>query len=285
MSDFFRSRGFKVLVAVFVLIFGILIASFLGGGNATVADRAVGVVVTPVKSAATAVGHFFAGIGKTFENRKDLQKQVAALENENTDLLHKLVDYEEMKRENEQLRELIRLQEKNEEMTFAFAAVISRSSDPYSNTVGLDKGSLDGIEAGDPVVTKDSLLVGYVSSLGDTWCTVTTLLDTTNNVGVRLSSSREVGVTECDMTLSRQGKLLVAYLPKGSVAARSEPVLTSGLSGQYPAGLIVGTVDSVALSDDGLSAEATVTPAVDFSTLTDVFVITSFAGQGEKVGE
>jgi len=285
LSDFFKSKGFKVLVAVFVLLIGMLIASFLRNGTAVTLDNTVGLIVTPVQKAVSAVGGFFSGIGDSFADRKELQKQVDSLSKENTELLGKIADYEEIKRENEQLSKLIDLQENEDERTYAFASVISRSSDPYQNTVGLDRGKLSGIRVGDPVIAEGSLLVGYVSSLGDTWCTVTTLSDLTTNVGVRLSSSREVGVTECDLSLAENGKIAVAYLPKSSAAARGELVLTSGLSGQYPAGLIVGTVDSLSLASDGLSARATVTPSCDLSTLSEVFVITSFAGQGERIGE
>lgn len=285
MSDFFRSRGFKVLVCVAVVLVGTMIASLLRNGTAGTVDGLVGILVTPVRSVTSAVGDFFGNIGEGFRSRSDLQQQLDALTEENAELTGKLADYEKMKRENEQLRELVHLQENNEDMTFAFAAVISRSNDLWSSTVGLDKGTLDGVAVNDPVVTKDSYLVGYVSKVGATWCTVTTLIDPGTNVGVRLSSSREVGVTACDLSLMEQGLCEVAYLPRDSAAARGELVLTSGLSGYYPEGLIVGTVDAVSLADDGLSSHATVTPSADLSTLTDVFVITSFAGQGEEAGD
>lgn len=285
MSDFFRGRGFKVLVAVFVLLFGMIIGSLLRNGVAGTVDGLVGVFVTPVRAVTSAVGDFFSDIGSSFENRSDLQKRVEELEKQNAELLGQMADYEEKKRENEQLKELVKLQEGNEDMEFAFAAVISRGDDPYSDTIGLDKGSLDGISVGDPVITKDSFLVGHVSKVGATWCTVTTLLDVTSNVGVRMSASREVGVAECTVDLSEKGMFCVSYLPRESGMARGELVLTSGLSGYYPEGLILGRVDSIALSDDGLSSVATVTPSADMDSVRDVFVITEFAGQGVAAGQ
>ncbi len=285
MSDFFRSRGFKVLVCVAVVLVGTMIGSLLRGGTAGSVDGLVGVLVTPVRSVTAAVGNFFSGIGDSFRNRSDLLSEIDRLKQENADLQNNLADYEEKKRENEQLRELIHLQENNEDMTFVFSAVISRGSDPWSSTVSLDKGTLDGVAEGDPVITKDSFLVGYVSKVGATWCTVTTLLDPGTNVGVRLVSSREVGVTVSDLDLLKTGLCRVSYLPQSSVAGRGEQVLTSGLSGYYPEGLIVGTVDSVSPAEDGLSAQALVTPSADLKGLTDVFVITSFAGQGSEKGD
>lgn len=285
MSDFFRSRGFKVLVCVAVVLLGTMIASLLRNGTAGTVEGMVGLFVTPIRSVTSAVGDFFDDVGQRFRSRSDLQKQVDELTEQNAELMGQMADYEEMKRENEQLRELVHLQENNEDMTFVFAAVITHDTDPWVSTVGLDKGTLDGVSEGDPVVTKDSYLVGYVSKVGATWCTVTTILDPGTNVGVRLSTSREVGVTACDLELLSKTMCQVSYLPRDSSASRGELVLTSGLSGFYPEGLIVGTVDTVALSEDGLSSFATVTPSADPSALTDVFIITSFAGQGTGVGE
>lgn len=281
MSEFFRGKGFKVLAAVFVVLFGIVIGSLLRNGVAATIDGAVGLFVTPVRAVSSAIGSFFSDIGDGFKSKSDLLKKVEELEKENNELKNQLADYEKTKQENEQLRDLINLQEENEDMEFALASVISRSGDEWSNTVSLSKGSIDGIAVGDPVVTKDSFLVGYVSKTGATWCTVTTILDITSNVGARMSSSREVGVMECTAELSKQGKCRVSYLPRESSIPRGELVLTSGLGGYYPAGLIIGQTDSVYLSDDGLSSQVTVTPAADIDTLTDVFVITYFAGQGQ----
>ncbi len=282
MSDFFRSRGFKVLAAVFVLLFGMIIGSILRNGAAGTVDGIIGVLVTPVRTVTGAVGDFFSGIGNSLESGTELQRQLQELEDKNAELMGQLVDYEEMKRENEQLKELVNLQEANEEMEFAFASVISRGNEPWSNTLGLDKGSIDGVKVGDPVITKDSFLIGHVTKVGATWCTVTTILDITTNVGARLSSSREVGVTECTAELSEKGLCRVSYLPAESGVSRGEIVITSGLSGYYPEGLIIGEVESVSQADDGLSSEAVVRPAADVNEVKDVFVITEFTGRGDS---
>lgn len=283
MSEFFRSRGFKVLTAIFVVLFGIVIGSLLRNGFADTVDGVVGVFVTPVRAVSSAVGNFFSDIGDGFKSKSDLLARVEELEKEKNELKNQLADYEKTKQENEQLRDLINLQEENEDMEFALASVISRKSDEWSNTISLSKGSLDGIEVGDPVITKDSFLIGYVSKTGATWCTVTTILDVTSNVGAVTSSSRDVGVMECTAELSKQGKCRISYLPKNTSVPRGELVLTSGLSGYYPAGLIIGEADSVYLASDGLSSQLTVTPAADISSVKDVFVITHFAGQGENI--
>lgn len=283
MSEFFRSRGFKVLTAIFVMLFGIVIGSLLRNGVANTVDGVVGVFVTPIRTVSSAVGSFFSDIGDGFKSKSDLLDRVEELEKENNELKNQLADYEKTKQENDQLRDLINLQEENGDMEFALASIISRKGDEWSNTVSLNKGSLDGIEVGDPVITKDSFLIGYVSKVGATWCTVTTILDVTSNVGAVTLSSRDVGVMECTAELSKIGKCRISYLPRETSIPRGELVLTSGLSGYYPAGLIIGEVDSVYLATDGLSSQVTVTPAADVSSVRDVFVITYFAGQGQGV--
>lgn len=62
-------------------------------------------------------------------------------------------------------------------------------------------------------------------------------------------------------------------------------VLTSGVGGIYPKGLVIGTVSRVFRSDMDISSYAVVTPGVDVNSIEDVFVITSFEGQGVETLE
>lgn len=119
-------------------------------------------------------------------------------------------------------------------------------------------------------------LVGVVSEVGYNWCTVLTLADTDTEIGARVFRTQEVAVAEGDLALMDQGKLKLSYLSEDSQLLTGDYVMTSGLGGYYPSGLVIGTVDSVLTGDDGLAQYAVLSPMVDFDALTEVFIIKDF---------
>ena len=67
-----------------------------------------------------------------------------------------------------------------------------------------------------------------------------------------------------------------SYLPENADLVSGDEVLTSGRGGVYPAGLLVGTVDTVHTDDSGMTLYAVITPTADLTDLQQVFVITDF---------
>ena len=55
-----------------------------------------------------------------------------------------------------------------------------------------------------------------------------------------------------------------------------DQIVTSGLGGYYPSGLVIGSVESHQTGDDGLARYAVLAPMMDFAALTEVFVITDY---------
>lgn len=60
-------------------------------------------------------------------------------------------------------------------------------------------------------------------------------------------------------------------------------VITSGMGGIYPAGLLIGEIEEVLPESDGMTLYGVVKPYADLSRLSQVLVITEFSGQGEAV--
>ncbi len=278
MKNFFKSRGFKVLVVVFLLLFGILIHSVVQYGVSGTVDGVVGIVVTPLQKAATAVKNFAGDFFSRFSSKDELQQQIEALEQELADLRGRVTDYDQLKRENEQMQALLELKEANQDMTFQMAEVTARSTDGWSSKFTIDRGSLDGVALYDPVITKESYLVGYVCKVGPTWATVVTLFDSSIAVGATLSSTRDVGTVENSLETASEGLCRMLYLPGDHSVPRGETAITSG-SARFPKGLLIGTVESSEQSSDGLTTIAYIRPFADIPDLRDVFVVTSFRGQ------
>lgn len=209
--------------------------------------------------------------------------QFSEMEQELSDLRRRVADLEEQARqgqealaENAQLRELLNLQERRKDLEFESAKITARSTSNWESTLTISKGSAAGVEAGDCVITETGVLVGVVSETSLLSSTVATLIDTSIEVGGVVTRTYSAGILEGDFDLMNQGLLRLSYLPEGAGLVAGDEVLTSGLGGIYPAGLVVGRVQGVFNDAAGMSRYAIVDPSVELGGLIEVFVIKDF---------
>lgn len=277
MKHFFKTLGFKILAGVALLLVGVMIYAASTGGVSTFIASAAGVLVTPLQTAVSATADFFAGL---FTGTKDLQAQVDALTAENRELREQVADYDEMKLQNDWYSQILSLHEDNPDYTFADGKVITMDpSDPFCS-FSINAGSAVGVSAGDPVVTADGL-VGIVEEVGLTFSKVRTVLHPNLKASASISRTDESGYTGGSLTLAEEGLLRINYLERSSSVVSGDFVVTSGLGGVFPSGLLIGRVTSVSADSDGMTLYGYVEPFVDIRNLKRVMVITSFEGQGE----
>ena len=86
----------------------------------------------------------------------------------------------------------------------------------------------------------------------------------------------EIGVAEGDFQLMDQSKLKLSYLSPDAQLLNGDLIVTSGLGGFLPSGLVIGSVEEVKLDDSGSTQYAVLQPSADFDALTEVFVIKDF---------
>ena len=185
-------------------------------------------------------------------------------------------DYDEIAAENERLRQLQNLREKHEDFTYESAKIVSWDSSNYASAFNISKGSDQGIELGDSVVTEYGALVGQVTELGTSWATVRTLIDVNTNVGALIGEMGSSGMVVGEFTLMQQGQTRVTYLSSGSQIFQGDEVLTSGAGGSFPPGLIIGEVSAIMSEAGGQTTYGVIDPACDLSTLSQVFVIKDY---------
>ena len=175
---------------------------------------------------------------------------------------------------------------KKEHKDFALlgANVIGTDRAGLFSSLVLDKGTSDGVALNDPVIAGNAL-VGIVKKVNPTDCVVHTLLNPTVNVGARESKTREGGFVTTDAHHAESGRCLLRGLERATQVMPGGLVVTSGVGGLYPKGLLIGTVSQVLESDVDLTAYSVLTPAAEYEALEDVFVITEFKGQGTEQPE
>lgn len=278
VRDFFRSTRFKVFVIVAVFLLGLMIRTAVSGGFSTITASAVSVIVTPVQKLSATISNAFndavsnvVEFGTVKSENEKLKKQVS-------DLQSKLVDYNDMKRKNDEYNKVYGIYQENPDFKLQSASVISRDPGQWFSSFTIDKGTLEKISPQDPVITSDGL-VGIVTEVMPTSAVVTTILDPSVSVGSFVSDTGDAGVSEGDHDLLSKNQFKITYLPKDSAAASGDIVVTSGRGGIFPKNLKIGTIQSVKSESSGVSLYGVCTPIVDPSSVKNVFVITDFNGK------
>lgn len=275
MKDFLRQNGILLLVAAVLLSVALSLGSAVFGGTDPVSN-AVNAVATPFRTGVSAVLDWFGGVRDYVLHYDQLHEELDALRARVAELEDEVRQNEEAAKENEKLRELLDLQQKRSDFSFQSARVSERSTSNWSNTLTLSRGSDAGLEVGDCVITETGALVGVLSEVGVNWSTVSTVINTTTELGGMVNRTYSAGVLEGDFTLMGQGKLKLSYLSDSAQLVSGDEVLTSGKGGVYPSGLVVGTVDGVFTDPSGINRYAVVTPTAALEDLTEVFIITDF---------
>ena len=256
------------------LLFGFLFAAAAMGGE-SLPSRLLGYVVTPIQSLSSKVSGAVSDFLNTWLNAGAIQEENEALRQQLDELRGQVVDYEQIKRENQQYKEYLNLKEENPDFEFEPASVVGRSANDAFGSFVINRGSLHGISLYDPVIT-ESGLVGYVSEVSSTFSRVSTILDQSMRVGCYDIRTKDTGVLTGSIELAQEDCCQMMYLSRDSLSAAGDIVVTGGTNGIFPEGLIIGTILEVEADEKGISLNAKVQPAVSLQEVDDVFVLTSF---------
>ena len=277
----FQNKFFLICLCI-ALVLTIVPSVFSLMGYRSLAKNIVGTVTMPVRWVATVIGDSFSGFGKYFGSIKALNDQNQALIEENAALKEQLADAELLERENERLRDYLDMKNQYPSFSMEEGMVISHSSGNYITNFTLNRGTLHGIAVNMPVVTKDGI-VGYVVEVGLNWCMVSTLIETATSVGAYIPRSEVVGIVSGDYSMRQEGTCKISYIDADADIQVGDVVYSSGTGSVYPADLKIGTITSIEVDEYNRTLVATVSPAVDFSELKWVMVITGYEkGSGTK---
>lgn len=279
MRDFLKGSSFKALIITVVVLLGLMIYTASAGGS--LIASILGFVSTPMQSVATEVtDNVVEFLDLDGLSKDELKEMVTALQDENSRLQDRLIDYTQVKQENERLKVQLHISQQAPENEMVSASVIGRDpNDPFSGfSIGI--GTLSGVSEGDPVIT-DKGLVGVVSRAYATTSKVDCLLSEDVSVAAVSIDKQESGLIGCNITMASSGLLRLSYLTSETALEEGDIITTSGAGGVYPANLKIGVVQSVEKSETDVSKYAVVRPFEDLASVKEVQVIVSFPGQGE----
>lgn len=211
------------------------------------------------------VGNFFEGM----IHYGDLKAENARLREQNEELRGKALQAQDADRERRALLD-------QQDLSFVGdiprvrARVVTMAASNFEYTVEIDRGTSDGVAKGMPVVAGAGL-VGRVVDASKSRATVLLVTDTTFSVGVRLSTSGDVGVATGH---GSRAPLRVDLIDPATKVDAGEVVVTSGLQQSvFPPGIPVGKVATAKTPPGSLQQQVTVEPVVDLQRLEFVTVL------------
>lgn len=282
MGDFFKTNKFKIIIALVALMFGMMLYSASRDGLSNIPKNLLSMVTTPVQKVTAALSDYFENHIERFKNSKKNAQENETLKTEIADLKKQLIDYEKLKDENEQLKEIAGIKDIYPDFQTTIASVVSRDpSDRYGSFI-IDRGYLHDVAVKDPVITKNGV-IGIVTDVGPISARVKTILSPDTGIGVYEITSKELGIVNGETSLASKGMTKMTILGEHSTLKAGQIVVTAGSSGLYPKGLPVGTITEIQDEDHGVNKYALIEPTEKIDDINTVHVITNFKGQGSEL--
>ena len=287
LKQFFNNKKLITLLVSFIIFIGILWFSFSNFGTPPVVQQLTSDVTAVMgrifSKPANALNNFFSDINyleDTFKENKRLKEKVDSLAESQAEL-------SVLREENVQLKSELDLQSSLTEYSTMTGTVISRNPDAWVDQVIVDRGSMDGLERGMSVMSKNGL-VGRISEVSPTSSKVT-LLSTTAPSSI-LTSTEIMQEEETIFGVLtgfdfERNELVMEQITSEAAIEIGKEVITSGLGGLVPRGLLVGTITEISLDSQGLGQRVYIEPATDFTDIQFVTIINRIAESPEFISE
>jgi len=274
MKEFFESGKIKIFLSVlFVLI---MLSVFTRNTENNVISSTVNTVTYGLSKVSAAA----AENNKSGMSYDELKLENEKLKKANTELRARLIDYYSVKEENTRLWKFYGLKKEHSDYTVVPATVLRRDSNDEFYSFTIDKGTSSDVNAGDPVMG-ESGLIGWVSEADVNTAKIVTVLSPRTGIGAVDNATKDRGIITGSTKHADENQTTFSKLKSGNKVAEGDIITTTGISGLYPKGLVIGEVKDVCYDTFDTSYYAVVEPYDDIRKITDVGVIIDFAGQGE----
>lgn len=277
MKRVFQGKGFKVLVTIICFL---LILALITAGNPSVNNFFTSFIFTPIQRLATGGTSYVENAITPPKTTEQLQAEIDKLEKENQNLKDMLVDYYDIKEQNEQLLKYYDIKKENKDFSIVPATVIAK--DPNENFYGftLDKGKTDGVEINNTVMTENGL-VGWVCEVSPKSCKVKTILSPDAKIGAVVKRTSDNGIIMGSADYSDNNLTLMQNISAQNSVKKGDIVVTSGYGGVYPKNIKIGEIKKITLDDYNGMPVAIINPYEDIKNVSSVAIITNFNGKGE----
>lgn len=265
--DWLRNNWRRIVL--FLVAIGMVLLGLSGYLTST-----MGNLIDPVIQLQTWVSERVQIIYEFFTIPRDvvsLRSENQSLQNQVSLLQTQIIQLEQDLREADILYSLLGFARGRPEETYIAAKVIGRDPSPFLQYILIDKGSDDGIAYNMPVVTEKGL-VGRIDAVTASAARVQLITDNAALVNSKIVGEDVDGVVRGSVT----SDITIEMVSQEYTIEPGQTVQTSGLGGNYPADITIGTILNVNKLENELFQSASLQPSEDFMNLTAVLVVANF---------
>ena len=263
------SKKMVLIVGIIALVAVNITILFIG--NRKSASRGYGQVaiffVAPFQDAVTDCIHFVKNIWYQYfylvslsEDNKRLKKSLCLAAQKNNRC-------KETELSNLRLRRLLNFTKTVTDKALA-AEVVGIDPSQWNRTIIVDKGKIDGVEKGMPVVIPEGI-AGQVIDISSRYSKVLLIIDSNSSVDALVQRTRARGIIKGESS----GSLIFEYALRKHDIKVGDTIISSGLDGVFPKGLYIGYVSTVVRRNAGIFQDINITPYVDFEKLEEVLIL------------
>lgn len=254
------------LVAVAIVLVTVWFREGEGGPIHRLRDG-VHVVAAPVAGVGEFATRPVRAVGRWLGDLGVSRADIDRLERQNAELRRRNAALEEARQENLRLREMLSFVQDKDIETLG-ARVIGRPMNAWEGVITINRGSRDGVKKGMPV-TSGSGLLGQTVEVGPASARVRLITDQGSRVAALIQRMRTEGIVRGSV----DGALTLDYVSVETTVRAGDVIVTSGMGGVYPKGLLVGEVAEVRSDPGALYQAIRLSPAASLSDLEEVLVI------------
>lgn len=296
MKKFLRNKLTVVIIILSVAFLSLITYSAKTQNNNIVANS--------VGSGTGKIGGFFYTVGSEikgfFSNifyASSIKNENEELELKNTELEKKAVAYDNLIKENEELRKMLEFKETRGEYDYVGADITGSSTEGWLQSFIINKGSDDGIKEGLVAISPNGSLVGVIKNVSKTWSEIETVTSPNVSIACYISkvtsdindTNNENSGDEAENNSANDApngvlkgistnkqtdpRAVINYIPIQSDVNKDDLVLTSGLGKLYPKDIVIGKVLEVEEETGKGMKVATIVPNVEFDKLNGVLIV------------
>lgn len=257
----------KLSIILLVIVFAAILVFIENKGFLANGIEATNKVTTPISIFFSGISNKTSGTVSGFFALSKLQKENAELKDSVNKLQAEVAQLLEAKKENEKLRADLKFVTGGD-FSYESAQVVSYDPSNIRGMITINKGKRSGLANGMAVIS-EGFLVGRISNTTEETANVQLITDPSSGIPVTLQQSNTNGIAKGQIGYG----ISMEKIPQGESIKEGDTVITSGLGGEIPRGLILGVVTRVTKQENSLFATADIKPKAQLSNLSRIIVI------------
>lgn len=273
MPQFFSNKRLILLLLGVILLVALISFSLRDRDNVSFPEQIIKDAVGAGQSVFSGPAHFVTGVFDNVDSLLNTYEENNYLKSRLEEFATVQAEVTDLRSENAELKELVGKKEDLRDYNPIQATVIARNPDQWEEKIVINKGETSGVTKNMAVMTARGL-IGKVTLV--TKLSSTVELISTQNPNYRVSAMVLGGDKEVFGLIegydAERRELLLKRIDAEIELKKGQKVVSSGLGGIFPKGIVIGEITEVAIDEFGLTKLAYIKPAADFSLLNHVVI-------------